>query len=119
MWERSVNLGRRVLWLHTYGERFVDPSAGRPKGAPKLPLSERSRCVEEIPDTIDAMPEVLEYDEGTGSLVVGSGRISPVPREVRDYAVSGMNVIDKWFGYRKKDPAGKRRLVLDFEVSTS
>ncbi|MEU2772593.1 type ISP restriction/modification enzyme [Streptomyces sp. NPDC007162] len=119
LWKRSVELGRRIIWLHTYGERFFDPSSGRPKGAPKLPPSERPRCVEEIPDAVGAMPEALDYDEDTASLLIGSGCVSPVPLAVRNYAVSGMNVIDKWFGYRRKDPAGKRRLVLDFEVSTS
>ncbi|MDQ3642704.1 MAG: N-6 DNA methylase, partial [Actinomycetota bacterium] len=33
---RGVGLGRRVLWLHTYGERCVDPEAGRPGGPPRV-----------------------------------------------------------------------------------
>ncbi|MGW4429521.1 hypothetical protein [Streptomyces tendae] len=28
-----------------------------------------------------------------------------------------MNVLDKWFGYRRKEPAGKRRLELDCVVA--
>jgi len=33
----AVALGREVIWLHCYGERFVDPAANRPKQAPRLP----------------------------------------------------------------------------------
>ncbi|MFF4965766.1 type ISP restriction/modification enzyme [Streptomyces sp. NPDC001037] len=64
------------------------------------------------------MPEKLAYDPVTQDLCVGSGRISPVPRTVREYEVSGMNVLDKWFGYRRRNPAGKRRLELDHVVAT-
>ena len=119
LWDQSVELGRKILWLHTYGERFIDTSAGRPKGAPKLPPTERPRCVQEIPDTAEGMPENLGYDESTNSLLVGAGRITPVSPSVRNYTVSGMNVIDKWFGYRRKTPAGKRRLSLDHVVSSN
>jgi hypothetical protein len=73
--------------------------------------------VEEISDDVEAMPENLAYDPVTQDLWVGTGRISPVPRAVREYEVSGMNVLDKWFGYRRRSPAGKRRLELDHEVA--
>jgi len=33
----AVALGSEVIWLHCYGERFVDPKANRPKQAPRLP----------------------------------------------------------------------------------
>jgi len=33
----AVDMGRRVVWLHTFGERFPDPSAGRPAAPPRLP----------------------------------------------------------------------------------
>src|SRR5207302_4597190 len=33
----AVELGRRVIWLHTFGERFADPKGDRPPGAPRLP----------------------------------------------------------------------------------
>ncbi|WP_164716104.1 type ISP restriction/modification enzyme [Streptomyces sp. WAC 06738] len=117
LWERAVDLGRRVLWLHTYGERYADAAAGRPHGKILLPASRRPRCLEEIPDDPEGMPERLAYDPVTQDLWVGAGRINPVPPAVRDYQVSGMNVLDKWFGYRRKKPAGKRRLELDHVVA--
>ena len=33
---QAVELGRRVIWLHTFGDRFVDPKADRPSGPPRL-----------------------------------------------------------------------------------
>ncbi|MGA5438041.1 type ISP restriction/modification enzyme [Streptomyces griseoincarnatus] len=111
LWERAVAIGRRVLWLHTYGERYADETAGRPYGRVLLPR-DRPRCVTEIPDDVEAMPEKLAYDPATQDLRVGSGRISPVPRTVREYEVSGMNVLDKWFGYRRRNPAGTSSVAV-------
>ena len=31
----AVELGRVVVWLHTFGERMADPSQGRPRGPPR------------------------------------------------------------------------------------
>ncbi|MFI6819170.1 type ISP restriction/modification enzyme [Nonomuraea sp. NPDC050328] len=39
LWQRAVRLGKRVIWLHTDGERFVDLAQGRPAGPPKPDLS--------------------------------------------------------------------------------
>ena len=49
----------------------------------------------------------------TRILHVGGGQIGPVSPEVWDYETSGMKIIRKWFGYRKKDPAGRRSSPLD------
>jgi hypothetical protein len=49
----------------------------------------------------------------TATLHVGAGRIAPVRPEVWAYEVSGMRIINKWFGYRKKNPAGRRSSPLD------
>ena len=43
LWAEGVALGRTVIWLHTYGERFADPETGRPAGAPMLPGERRPR----------------------------------------------------------------------------
>ncbi|MET7357831.1 type ISP restriction/modification enzyme [Streptomyces sp. NPDC005562] len=116
LWCRGVGIGRRVLWLHTYGDRFADPVEGRSRE--KLRLStHRPRCVVEIPDTKDQMPQVLRYEPEDQRLWIGEGCIAPVPPTTRAYQVSGMNVLDKWFGYRRREPAGKRRLELDRVVA--
>ncbi|QDL70757.1 hypothetical protein DNK48_16575 [Streptomyces malaysiensis subsp. malaysiensis] len=116
LWDRAVRLGRRVLWLHTYGDRFADQAEGRTRERLRLP-SGRPRCVVEIPDTEEGMPQALRYEPEEQRLWVGSGCIAPVPLSTREYQVSGMNVLDKWFGYRRKEPAGKRRLELDHVVA--
>src|SRR6185437_15339427 len=41
LFEEAVALGREVIWLHTYGERFHDADAGRPKTPPRLPQGQR------------------------------------------------------------------------------
>lgn len=102
VWDDAVTLGRNVLWLHTRGQRCVDVSHGRPRGAPKVANPERRpMVVTAIPDTDDKMPDELTYDPATLTLSVGEGRIAPVDPQVVAYEVSGMNVLRKWFGYRR------------------
>lgn len=106
----------RILWLHRYGEGYADPAQGRPSERPRL-TANRPQCIVEIPDAAEGMPEALRYEQEDERLWVGSGCIAPVPRSTREYEVSGMNVVDKWFGYRRRKPAGKRRLELDGVVA--
>ncbi len=112
LWAQAVRLGRRVLWLHTYGERFADPSEGRPAGPPR-PLTNWAKSQKVIPGDADSMPNEISYDPDTLILHVGTGEISPVRPEVWAYEVSGMNVVKKWFGYRKQKPAGRKSSPLD------
>lgn len=113
LFEEAVELGRRVLWLHTFGERFADPRAGRPPEPPKLPADRRPKVRKPIPDTPGEMPTVILFDATAGELQVGAGVIAPVRRQVWDYQVSGMRVVRKWFSYRKRDPEGRRSTPLD------
>lgn len=113
LWSEAVSLGQRVLWLHTYGQRFTDPARGRSPGAPKLPADHRPKVIATIPDTPAGMPDSISYDEATRTLHVGIGQIAPVSPEAWAYETSGMKIIRKWFGYRKKDPAGRRSSPLD------
>src|SRR5262249_5361018 len=36
LFDKAAEVGRRVIWLHTFGERFVDAKANRPAGPPRL-----------------------------------------------------------------------------------
>jgi len=101
----AVEVGRRVVWLHTYGERFVDPAAGRPSGPPRVEAALAPHYPREgaIPTSPDAMPDTLEYDPVAQRLKVGSGFIENVPPEVWAYEVSGKAVIRHWFSYRRKN----------------
>jgi hypothetical protein len=117
LWRTAVEIGREVLWLHTFGERFTDAKAGRRPSTPKLPSIQRPKVQVTIPDTEDGMPDTIDYDADSLTLKVGSGRISPVPPEVWDYHVSGMRIIKHWFGYRKKTPTGSRKSELDHIIA--
>ncbi len=109
----AVEIGREIIWLHTYGERCVDFSANRPCERPRLPLELRPRVLAAISDIPDRMPEGIGYEQETQTLFVGDGVISPVSPLVWEYHVGGMRIIRKWFGYRKKNPAVKRSSALN------
>lgn len=113
LFAQCADVGRRVIWLHTFGERCIDATAGRPKGSPKAPTARRPRVTETIPDNESSMPGTLEYDPTTKSLLIGTGRVAPVEPAVWDYEVSGMRVIKRWFDRRKRDPEGKKSSPLD------
>lgn len=101
----AAKLGRRVIWLHTFGERFADPKAERPAGPPRLPKERAPRIPKDgaIPSGPEAMPDVIDYDAGKRRLLVGAGFIDNVPPEVWAYEVSGKRVLIQWFSYRKKN----------------
>jgi type ISP restriction-modification system protein/N-6 DNA methylase len=118
LWEEAVRLGREVLWLYTYGERCVDPAAGRTEESPRLPGERRPRVVVKILDTEVGMPTAIDYHPQTETLQVGAGRIKPVLPQVWTYEVSGWRVVKRWFDYRKRSPRGRRSSKLDHVVPT-
>ncbi|MEV0805029.1 type ISP restriction/modification enzyme [Micromonospora sp. NPDC050200] len=105
LWQEAVALGSRVIWLHTYGERFADDRAGRPLGQP---MSHRPGVIGSVAGGLDDMPAEIEYLDGADALTLGGARIAPVSRAAATYEVSGMKVVKHWFDYRKRDPAGRR-----------
>lgn len=110
LFDRASALGREVIWLHTYGERMVDDGAGRPLGPPRIakdgPTIPREGA---IPATPDDFPNELRYDAAARRLFVGKGYVDNVTQAMVDYDVSGMNVLNQWFSYRKKD---RRRPII-------
>lgn len=117
LFRQAVELGKRVLWLHSYGTRFVDESQGRPANAPRLPedLQPKVPVGGTIPTTVETMPDGISYDPLTHQLHVGAGRISNVTQEMWDYEISGTKVIRQWFSYRQKDRT--RPVIGDRKVS--
>jgi len=101
----AVEMGRRVIWLHTFGERYVDAETGRPAGPPRLPRDRAPRIPKDgaIPDEPDSMPDTMGYDVSQSRLLVGAGFIDNVPEAVWRYEVSGKKVLTQWFSYRKKN----------------
>ena len=102
----AVAIGKRVLWLHSYGQRFYDQDDNRPKQPPRLPRDRAPNVLGSypIPGDPEHMPDALGYDPETGELSVGGGRIGNVTPRMREYDISGVNVLNKWFGYRRRKP---------------
>jgi hypothetical protein len=105
---RSVAAGERLIWLHTYGARFVPPG----HRAGEIPQG-RARSTEPVGSTPDEYPERHGYDDGTERLLVGGGVFEPVSPAVRGFSVSGLDVIGSWLDYRMRGGAGRRSSPLD------
>ncbi|CAN5812549.1 hypothetical protein BH23PLA1_BH23PLA1_24900 [soil metagenome] len=101
----AAELGKTIIWMHTFGERFADPARDRPASPPRLPKGQGPRIPADgaIPQDPAAMPDTIEYDAATQRLLIGSGCVENVPPEVWRYEVSGKQVLRQWFSYRKKN----------------
>ena len=104
----ACEVGRELLWLHTYGERFVPD--GWNEG--ELPHGE-AQCTESVPPDAENYPEGYDYNPDTGTLCVGEGRFEPVAPEVYEFEVSGLKVVQSWLDYRMKEGAGRKSSPLD------
>ncbi len=115
LFARAAKLGRTIVWLHTFGERFADPKDGRPAQPPRMARDKAPRYPVEgaIPQDPDSMPDEIGYVAALARLIVGGGFIENVPREVWEYEVSGKQVLTQRFSYRKKSrekpPMGDNR----------
>jgi Type ISP C-terminal specificity domain len=105
LFDEAVALGREVVWLHCYGERFVDSVAGRPKGPPRLPKAEAPVIPGDgaIPPAPEPLPDSIDYDAAKRRFVIGKGSVENVTPAMRAYEISGKNVLDQWFRYRRRD----------------
>ena len=111
LFDEAVALGREVVWLHTFGERFGE---GRPAGPPRVAEDQPAIPIGgTLPDTLAAMPHELDYDAISRRLEIGAGFIANVLPEVWAYEVSGKNVLGQWWSYRRQDrskpPMGDKR----------
>ena len=96
----SRALGRQVIWLHSFGERFAE---GQPAGAPRLPDDRKPDYPKAgaISNKPEDFPDSLDYDAAKQRLKIGTGYIDRVPPAVWEYEVSGKQVLPQWFSYRK------------------
>ncbi|MGI9048744.1 MAG: type ISP restriction/modification enzyme [Rubrobacteraceae bacterium] len=107
LFRRGAELGRALIQLHTYGERFG------PDGK-KVPVPRgRAEYARAIPDTPEGYPEDYAYDPDEEVLRVGDGEIQGVDERVWNYEVSGLRVVRSWLGYRMKEAAGRSSSPLD------
>ena len=101
----AIHIGREVVLLQCFSERFADSGAGQPMGAPRLPDGERPIILKDgaIPTDPDRFPDRIQYDASTHRLIFGDGYIDNVPRPVCEYEVSGEQMLVQWFSYRRLD----------------
>lgn len=101
----AAALGREVIWLHCYGERFVDDAQGRPKGPPRMAkeIEPRIPADGEIPLAPEPLPETMSYDAAARRLHVGKGFVENVSPAMWAYEISGKEVVRQWFSYRRRD----------------
>ncbi|MFE7749985.1 type ISP restriction/modification enzyme [Streptomyces sp. NPDC057428] len=98
LWAEGVALGREVMRVQLRGAHGG--------GRPRLPGGRRPYVRMAIPPR----PDGLDYDPGTGTLALGTGRISPVPAGAWEFRVNGVRVLDLWWG-RRTTPSGAEGLA--------
>ncbi|MGA9581040.1 MAG: type ISP restriction/modification enzyme [Allosphingosinicella sp.] len=103
LFEEAVELGREVIWLHTFGERFTDPANERGAGPPRMKDGPTIPKEGAIPSDPAHMPDEIDYDASARRLHVGAGFVDNVPPGAWGYEVSGKQVLRQWFSYRKRD----------------
>lgn len=102
LFDRAVNLGNELLFLHTYGERYA---SGQQWPAAIV------KCRKAI--SRHPLPEQFRYEKERQTLVVGDGEFGPVSEAVFDYEVSGLMVVRSWLSYRMRNRKGKKTSPLD------
>ena len=108
LFEQVRAAGARLLWLHTYGERFIpaEQTPGRvPPGV--------ARCLQAVPGDPGRYPETFAFAAPARTLRVGEGEFAPVEPEVYEFEVSGLKVVQSWLKYRMKNGAGRKSSPLD------
>ncbi|HEX2744716.1 MAG TPA: type ISP restriction/modification enzyme [Streptosporangiaceae bacterium] len=106
LWAKACDIGRHVIYLHTYGTCF----AIYKNEMPGLPADLAPKIISPIPSDSDNMPDSFRYDATAEALVIGdTGRIAPVPSAVWGYTVGGKapTVVQRWIGYRLRRPRGQ------------
>lgn len=105
LFAETVEVGRTVIWLQTFGERMTDPKKGRPAQPPRRPAEKRPRIPAggAISEDASEMPDSIGYDVSNKRLLVGTGYVENVEPAVWQYEVSGKQVLLYWFSYRKAD----------------
>lgn len=125
LWERAVQLGRQVVWLHTYGERG-EPLPGMkylhqlPKDADytlPTPTVDMGRTMPEkkpsfSPDPVNSLSEE-ENNPVMGTVSFGQAHCENVEKRVFDYTIGGNQVLGLWAKYRLKKPVVRRSSSLN------
>ncbi len=102
-----AKLGRKLIWLHTYAERF------RGDGQGEEVKQGNATTIKGVSSEKAHYPVEYNYNLATREITVGDGCFGPVAPEVWNFEVSGLAVVQSWLGYRMKKRAGKKSSPLD------
>jgi hypothetical protein len=108
LFQTTVTIGKRLIWLHTYGERLIP--TGKKRGV--IPIGV-AKCTKALPESNDSYPDKYSYDVEKKVLRVGDGEFGPVSLEIWEFEVSGLRVVKSWLNYRMKAGHGKKSSPLD------
>ena len=128
LWERAVQLGKQVVWLHTCGERGEPLPDMKylhqiPEGADYVlptPTVDMGKTMPEkkpsfSPDPVNSLSK--EQDSPvTGTVSFGRSRCENVEKPVFDYTIGGNQVLGLWTKYRLKKPGVRSSSPLDYIV---
>ena len=108
LFRRAAELGKKLLWVHTYGERLIPE--GKQRG--RLPRG-KARSKVGTPADPERYPETYKYDCAAQELHVGDGVFEHVRPAVWNFSVSGLRVVESWLAYRLRGGAGRKSSPLD------
>jgi hypothetical protein len=103
LWNEAVEIGKTLLWLHSFATRFIDESSSRSQHVPIVSDIQLIEPVSSLPRSISE----IRHDLSTGLLHIGDGTVCGVSAEVWNYSVSGWRVLEKWLSYRTRSGAGR------------
>lgn len=95
LWREGVGLGRRLVWLQSFGARFGTAPGDRPR----MPGGRRPF----VRERVGGWPEALAYEAETESLLLGDGRLAPVAAAAWEFRAGGAPVLAEWFERRMPD----------------
>ncbi|MEV5596821.1 type ISP restriction/modification enzyme [Streptomyces sp. NPDC052496] len=95
VWADGVALGERLLWLQTRGARGDGTAYGARAGdRPRMPGGRRPYVRAPLPAR--GLPDTLSYLPDEEALLLGPGRISPVPAAAWEAEAGGVRVLEAW-----------------------
>ncbi len=102
LFDEAVLIGNELLALHSFGQRFSE-AYSRPATI--------TRCLKAVRPS--PLPENYQYDESRRAIIIDDGEFGPVSKEVWEFELSGLKVVQNWLDQRMQMPNGKKSSPLD------
>lgn len=103
LFDEGRDLGRELLWLQTYTDRYRSITGGRGTDLPSPADLGWSTPVDRIPST----EKEIRYNLQNRSLHIATGTVTGVSPEVWAYEVSGFAVVPRWLAARTARGTGR------------